>query len=314
MLAQGWSAQDGRMGPKRTVPVHPSVVLPGTRSPGAEAKVVDLAVWEKERLERRRAEPDKGSGDRSLLPDLRGVGSESDHPTRYGCDPITVLAEEHRAQVLKLLAENVVNKAHVGQGTVAVDLGCGNGQLALALARNGVKVIASDNRSVTVELLEARAALAKLCNVAGVACELTELDFEADSIDLVVSSNALHGLRKREREALVHAVARWLRPGGQFVIGDVVGVPERSTDSGAPTTSNVAGRAGAIPDGSRLAKATGWSARRQRGRPVTAETWLALLGCAGFVDLSSVPLPFCTAVMSGAMPPRLRAWVPQGPL
>ena len=183
MLAQGWSAQDGRMGPKRTVPVHPSVVLPGTRSPGAEAKVVDLAVWEKERLERRRAEPDKGSGDRSLLPDLRGVGSESDHPTRYGCDPITVLAEEHRAQVLKLLAENVVNKAHVGQGTVAVDLGCGNGQLALALARNGVKVIASDNRSVTVELLEARAALAKLCNVAGVACELTELDFEADSID-----------------------------------------------------------------------------------------------------------------------------------
>ena len=196
MLAQGWSAQDGGMRPKRTVPVHPSMVLPGARPPGAEAKVVDLAVWEKERLERRRADLDKGSGDRSPSPALRGARSESSHPTRYGCDPITVLAEEHRAQVLKLLAENVVNTARVGQGTVAVDLGCGNGQLALALARNGAKVIVSDHRSVMVELLEARAALAKLCNVAGVVCELTELDFEAGSIDLVVSSNALHGLRK----------------------------------------------------------------------------------------------------------------------
>jgi SAM-dependent methyltransferase len=319
MLAQGSSAQDGGMRPKGTGPVHPSMVLHMAREPEPEGEVVDLSLWEQARVEHKSAAQDSrlptesGMPTRSPWPDQVSASNANLRRARHTRKQVTILAEEQRARVLRLLTEKVVNKANVGHGTVAVDLGCGNGQLALALARCGAKVIASDNRPVMVELLEARAALAKLRNVAGVVCEPSELDFETGSIDLVVSSNALHYLRDRQKQPLVQAVARWLRPGGQLVIGDLVQLPEQSQDSGAPTVYPVGLPANRPPDGSRLARAASWPARSLRGGPVTVETWLRILSSAGFVDLAADPLPFGTAVISGTMPHRLRPWVPQRP-
>ncbi len=83
-------------------------------------------------------------------------------------------------------------------------------------------------RRPMVKLLEAKAALAGVKDIVGVVCDLEELDFVPGSIDIVVSDGAMHELNDAEHEELIRSALRWLRPGGQLVIGEVEADPVRA--------------------------------------------------------------------------------------
>jgi SAM-dependent methyltransferase len=93
-------------------------------------------------------------------------------------------------------------------GLRVVDLGCGEGGLAVRLASRGAEVIAVD---ASEQML---AAAARHPRVRYVRADLADFDLPAGSADLVVSSLALHYVE--DFAGLVGRVARWLTPGGSF--------------------------------------------------------------------------------------------------
>ena len=103
-----------------------------------------------------------------------------------------------------------------------VDLGAGTGFVTTALAPLVSSVLAVDiSTSMSASLAE-RAAHDGLRNVSTEVSDLREFQLEPASVDLVVSSYALHHLRDAEKRVLVARAARWLRPGGRLVVADMM--------------------------------------------------------------------------------------------
>jgi ubiquinone/menaquinone biosynthesis C-methylase UbiE len=112
--------------------------------------------------------------------------------------------------------------ANPGAADACVDLGAGTGFVALALAPLVDSVLAVDISSAMTESLAARAAQAGLQNVRTEVADLRTFREPPPSVDLVVSSYALHHLRDEDKRALAAEAARWLRPGGRIVIADMM--------------------------------------------------------------------------------------------
>ena len=94
--------------------------------------------------------------------------------------------------------------------------------MTTALAPLVSSVLAVDiSRSMSASLAE-RAARGGLANVSTEVSDLREFRLPPASVDLVVSSYALHHLLDPEKQALVRQAARWLRPGGRLVIADMM--------------------------------------------------------------------------------------------
>jgi len=93
-------------------------------------------------------------------------------------------------------------------GLRVVDLGCGEGGLAVRLASGGAEVVAVD---ASEQML---AEAARHPRVHYVRADLADFDLPPGSADLVVSSLALHYVE--DFSGLVARVARWLTPGGSF--------------------------------------------------------------------------------------------------
>ena len=103
-----------------------------------------------------------------------------------------------------------------------VDLGAGTGFVTTALAPLVSSVLAVDISAAMAASLAGRAAHAGLANVSTEVCDLRDFQLEPASVDLVVSSYALHHLPDAEKQALVTRAARWLRPGGRLVVADMM--------------------------------------------------------------------------------------------
>ncbi|TCC16233.1 class I SAM-dependent methyltransferase [Kribbella speibonae] len=95
-------------------------------------------------------------------------------------------------------------------GARVVDLGCGEGGLAVRLAEAGAaEVLAVDVSEQMLAAARPHAAVRYEC------ADLADFDVPAGSVDLVVSSMALHYVG--DFDDLVARVARWLVPGGWLV-------------------------------------------------------------------------------------------------
>ena len=123
---------------------------------------------------------------------------------------------------LERVIDAVLDAAEVRPGSVAIDLGCGTGQLSLPLARNGAYVMAVDVSRAMVDLLEAKATASGVRGILGVVTPIETLSLPEQSADLVISNYALHHLRDRDKAAFVEEAASWLRPGGRLVVGDMM--------------------------------------------------------------------------------------------
>jgi len=118
--------------------------------------------------------------------------------------------------------------------TRVLDLGTGTGEtLAAVLARHpGARAVGIDQSAPMLEAARAR--------LTGLPVELVVAEL-ADPLppgpfDLVVSALAVHHLEGPDKAALFARVAGVLRPGGRFVLADVV-IPLDPADAVTPLTS-----------------------------------------------------------------------------
>jgi ubiquinone/menaquinone biosynthesis C-methylase UbiE len=182
----------------------------------------------------------------------------------------------------------------------AVDLGCGSGQLTLKLAPQVKSIVAVDISQKMIDLLVDHASRSGVTNLRGVAAPIEQLTFPPATFDLVVSNYALHHLRDRDKAALVARVHEWLRPGGAFVIGDMMfgrGGDQRDREI---ISSKVALLVRKGPGGWwRIAKNASRYLLRFQERPVSIAAWTTMFERAGFGLVESVPVVNEAAVVFG---------------
>ena len=130
--------------------------------------------------------------------------------------------DRHNDVGMSKVASMAVEAAKVRPGADCVDLGCGGGRLALALAREGANVLGVDVSESMIRRMEAQAAEEGLHSVRGMVAPIEHLELPAASLDLVVTNYALHHLLDGEKEKVVRAAAQWLRPGGRLVVADLM--------------------------------------------------------------------------------------------
>ena len=196
--------------------------------------------------------------------------------------------DQHGSAGLTKVTAAVLAATQVTPGAVAVDLGCGTGQISLPLARQGAQVLAVDVSSAMVRQLLAQTEAEGVPNLEGLAVPIEELVLPAHSVDLVVSSYALHHLRDPDKAKLVAAAAGWLRPGGRLVLADMMFGRGSSSRDRAIIRAKAAALAKKGPGGWwRIVKNAARYVLRIQERPVSMSAWTAMLAKAGFTDVTS---------------------------
>jgi len=185
-----------------------------------------------------------------------------------------------------------------------VDLGAGTGFVATALAPLVSSVLAVDISTAMAASLDERAAHGGLRNVSTQVSDLREFDLPAASVDLIVSSYALHHLRDEDKRALAAEAARWLRPGGRIVVADMM------FGRGATRRDREILRAKAAVFASR-GPAGWWRIAKNIARyglgvghehPAAPDFWQLALRDAGFADVRFEPVVAEAGIVSGTRP------------
>jgi ubiquinone/menaquinone biosynthesis C-methylase UbiE len=188
-----------------------------------------------------------------------------------------------------------------GAADVCVDLGAGTGFVTLALAPLVDSVLAVDISPEMAESLAAHAAQAGLRNVRVEVADLRAFQLPQASVDLVVSSYALHHLRDEDKRALVAEMARWLRPGGRVVVADMMfghGATRRDREILRQKATALASRGPAgwwriVKNLARYGLGIGHE------HPATPQFWQLALRDAGFADVRFEPVVAEAGIVSG---------------
>jgi ubiquinone/menaquinone biosynthesis C-methylase UbiE len=201
------------------------------------------------------------------------------------------------------VVERVLSEADPSPEAFAVDLGCGSGQVTLTLARRCGKVLGVDVSERMIALLLENAARQGVTNVEGRAVPIERLGLPESSVDLVVSNYALHHLRDRDKQVAVDEAAKWLRPGGKLVIGDMMFGRGGDSRDRQIIGSKLAYLARKGPGGWwRIIKNGGRFLLRFQERPVSMSTWSAMFEKAGLVEVEALPVVNEAAVVRGTKP------------
>lgn len=131
-------------------------------------------------------------------------------------DPIIALTMRER-RFRGLMADRVL--ADLPEGGTAVDVGCGTGTFALALAglRPGAQVIGVDGDPEILALAQAKRGAGAIEWREGLAQELPMPD---QSVDVVSVSLVLHHLLAEDKRKALTETRRILKPGGSLHVAD----------------------------------------------------------------------------------------------
>lgn len=220
--------------------------------------------------------------------------------------------DQHGSAGLTKVTAAVLAAAAVRPGDVVVDLGCGNGQLSIPLADQGAQVLGIDVSPAMANALRAEARRRSLTCLDAVALPVEELDLPPASVDLIISSYALHHLRDPDKARLVEASLGWLRPGGRFLIADMMfgrGGTSRDREIIRLKLMTLARKG---PGGWwRIAKNVARYLIRVNEIPISMEAWESLFRKAGYTAISTSEIVAEAGLISGQRPGPLAA--PQGP-
>jgi SAM-dependent methyltransferase len=207
------------------------------------------------------------------------------------------------AQGLTTIVQAVLDRSRTSPDTVAVDLGCGSGQVTLPLAPRCAQVLAIDVNGQAIEMLDRKAHAAEIENIQTMTQPIQGLALESASLDLVVTNYALHHLSNGDkREVLAHAYD-WLRPGGQLVIGDMMlgrgtASGDREIIAAKVRTMMVRGPAGWW----RIVKNLWRFALRVKEKPLPIPAWEAIVSGAGFENVQTTRIVQEGCVLSADKP------------
>ena len=187
---------------------------------------------------------------------------------------------------LRPVVAAVLSRCKATDGMVAVDLGCGSGQVTLPLARDCLHVLAVDLNEAAIGLLKSRAEQQGVRNLHPLTQPIETFELAPESVDLVVSNYALHHLRDLDKEDLVRRSFRWLRPGGRIVIGDMMLGRGASREDRHVIASKVRALAKRGPAGWwRILKNAWRFTFRLQDKPLSKDAWEALVREVGFADV-----------------------------
>ena len=169
---------------------------------------------------------------------------------------------------------------------VAVDLGCGSGQLTFPLARLCHQVLAVDIDTGAIDLLRTRAGQARLTNIEAIVHPLETLELPPASVDLIVSNYALHHLRDGDKRQLIERSFTWLRPGGRLVIGDMMFGRGATSDDREIIRQKISTLVARGPAGWwRILKNAVRFLLRFQEKPLRPAVWKSIIGAAGFASV-----------------------------
>lgn len=217
----------------------------------------------------------------------------------------------HRAQRWDQLGATQIGKvidAVLGEcgepaGAVAVDLGCGSGQVTLPLGRRCAHVLAVDINPHAIAMLVSRAEHERVANIQAVSAPVETVELPAASVDLVVSNYALHHLRDADKRQLIERCYRWLRPGGRLVIGDMMFGRGRDRTDREIIREKVAGLARRGPGGWWRIFKNGWRfLLRFQERPLTPDAWESIVRATGFTNLKTLRVVSEACVVAATKP------------
>lgn len=123
----------------------------------------------------------------------------------------------------------LVKAAALTGAEAVLDIGCGAGHTALALAPYTQSITAID---VTPEMLDVASALATARGIGNItfrAADATALPFDAGSFDLATSRYSAH--HYSDPAAALHEIVRVLRPAGRFLLVDTVSPEDPALDT-----------------------------------------------------------------------------------
>jgi ubiquinone/menaquinone biosynthesis C-methylase UbiE len=203
------------------------------------------------------------------------------------------------------IRETVLREADPQPGDRVVDLGAGTGFLSLPLAPHVAKVLCIDIAQPMLDELWSQAAEQGQDNVEPVCADLGYLDLPTGSVDLVVSSFALHHLTDADKKALVQRTRRWLRPGGRIVIADTMFGRGRTKQDRAIIWSQIRRRAAKGPNGVwRIIKNGVRFGIFHRGRelPAPPQFWVRALQQAGFGEVRYEDFPEAAGLVVARVP------------
>jgi SAM-dependent methyltransferase len=123
--------------------------------------------------------------------------------------------DRFRVPYPQALIDHVVNVAAPSGGGRLVDLACGTGQIAFALADRFVDVWAIDQEPDMVEMVRDKARASGTDHVRALVARAQEFDPPSGTFELVAIGNAFHRLR---RELIAAKARRWLRPNAHIAL------------------------------------------------------------------------------------------------
>lgn len=211
--------------------------------------------------------------------------------------------DHHTPSGLEKVTAAVLATARLRPGDQVVDLGCGTGQLSLPLAERGARVLAIDVSPAMVSRLAANARERSLPTVDGLAIPIENLSLPAGSVDLVVTSYALHHLRDADKSRVVSAAYHWLRPGGTLLVADMMFGRGATSQDRAIIRSKVSALAKkGIGGWWRIAKNGYRYLVRAHERPVSISAWTTMFAEAGFTAITATSIVAEAALVSGQRP------------
>ncbi|HET9733347.1 MAG TPA: methyltransferase domain-containing protein, partial [Acidimicrobiales bacterium] len=205
---------------------------------------------------------------------------------------------------LHRIAETVLRHAGTLRGMDVADMGSGSGQLTLEAAKQARSVVAVDFSPVMLLRLHERASEMGVDNITTVLDSLQSVDLEPGSVDVVVSNYAFHHLRDRQKAQVLARAARWLRPGGVIVIGDMMfSVRGAGRSDRRIVTAKLLSMCRRGPAGWWRIVKNGWRFLVVRHEcPASIEAWEAMLASAGFTGIRSERVVAEGAVVSARLP------------
>ena len=120
---------------------------------------------------------------------------------------------KQRNDAVLAVAKSLTQKAKT------LDLGCGTGDLAIALAQMGLDSIGIDFAPEMIKAANKRQKETKLNTATFICGSILDLNYEPHSFDLISGVGLLEYFTPTEGEKLIGDCQRLLRPGGRLVLG-----------------------------------------------------------------------------------------------
>lgn len=146
---------------------------------------------------------------------------------------------EGSRKLAKQIVEGTAERVTLPEGGTCLDVGCGSGALAIAVAKRnpqahvvGIDRWGAEYASFSKGLCESNAQAEGVTNVTFQQGDACHLDFPDETFDAVTSNYVYHNVTGANKQELLRETLRTLKKGGTFAIHDIMS-PQRYGDMGA---------------------------------------------------------------------------------